>query len=81
MLALVVAGADRLDPARRHAERVVHDREVVRGEVPQHVEVGLEQAEVDPDRVEVEDAAELSTRDEVTNLADRARAHERVIDH
>ena len=31
----------------------------MRRQVPEHVDVGLDQAEVDPDRVDVEDVAEL----------------------
>jgi hypothetical protein len=43
---------------------VVHDREVVRGEVPDHVHVVLEEAEIDAHRVVVEQITQVwwSTR-------------------
>ena len=42
------------------SQHVVHDRQIVDGQVPQHVDVVLEQAEVDADRVVVVDVAELA---------------------
>ena len=39
-------------------EDEVEDRQVVRGQVPEDVDVGLDQAEVDPDRVDEQDVAE-----------------------
>ena len=40
----------------------VEDRQVVRGQVPEDVDVGLDQAEVDAHRVDEEDVAELARR-------------------
>ena len=60
-------GADRVGAVRRHRDRTqilgqdeVEDREVVRREVPEHVDVGLHQPEVDAHRVDVLDVAELA---------------------
>ena len=50
------------DRDRDHVVRQdeVQDRQVVRSEVPQHVDVGLHQAEVDPHRVDELDVADLA---------------------
>ena len=58
------------ETATGRAEQVVHDREVVDREVPDHVHVALEQAEIHPGRVVVVDVAELAGVDQ---LADRLR--------
>ena len=47
---------------RRHhmlREHEVQDRQVMRGEVPEHVHVRLHEAQVDPDRVHELDLADL----------------------
>jgi len=51
---------DRLDAGRQHE---VHDRHIVRRQVPQHVDVRLHQPEVDPDRVDETQLAELALAD------------------
>src|SRR5205085_10436908 len=73
--------------ARSHQARgpppddVVHDREVVRREVPDDVEVVLEEAEVDAHGVEVEQVADLPGRDDLLDAAHRARVDEGVVNH
>ena len=59
-----LAGAERVRAVGRHLERAqaagqdeVEDRQVVRREVPEHVHVGLDEAEVDPHRVDEQDLA------------------------
>ena len=58
------SGRPRGRDADRHARSAgqdeVEDRQVVRREVPEHVDVGLHQAEVDPHRVDELDVAELA---------------------
>ena len=76
-----VAEAGRRDRHRLRRQHVVHDRQVVHGQVPEHVDVVLEQPEVHADRVVVVDVAELAVVDELAHLADRAGVDERVIDH
>ena len=60
-----LAGAERVGAVGGDAERPqpagqdeVEDRQVVRREVPEHVDVGLDEAEVDAHRVDEEDVAE-----------------------
>ncbi len=63
------------------AEQEVHDRQVVHGEVPDHADVVLEQAEVHAHRVVVVELAELPVADELVDLAHGARVDEGVVDH
>jgi hypothetical protein len=60
---------------------VVEDRQVVRGEVPEHVDVPLHQPEVDPHRVEVVQVAEDAAVHQLADLGDRRRVAERVVAH
>jgi hypothetical protein len=62
-------------------EHVIHDRQVVDSEIPHHVNVVLEEAEIDSDRVVVVDVADLPGRNELPHLADGAGVNERVIHH
>ena len=78
-LALDVADARRRHRDRLRRQQVVHDRQVVDGEVPQHADVVLEQAEVHAHRVVVVDLAEAVV-DQLAHLADRAGVHEGVVD-
>ena len=66
------------DPLRKDE---VEDREVVGCEVPEDVHVGLHEAEVDPDGVDVLDVADLAAVDEPSHLANHGRVHERVVAH
>ena len=53
----------------------------MRGEVPEHVDVGLDEAEVDAHRVDVLDVAELRRRDELADRTDRRGVAVRVVAH
>ena len=46
-----VAIAGRLDMDRLLIENIAHDRKIVRREVPQYVQIRLEEAEVDPEGI------------------------------
>ena len=72
--------AARRDRDRVFAEQVVEDREIVHGEVGDHVDVALEQAEVHADRVVVVDAPEIAALDDFAHLAHGARVYEGVVD-
>ena len=76
-----VAIAARLDLHRLGAEQVVDDGEVVRREVPQHVHVGLEQAEVDALRVVIGDLAQRIGADQVLQHPNHGVEDEGVVDH
>ena len=65
----------------RAPDDVVHDREVVRGQVPDDVDVALEEAEVDSDGVEVEQVSYTAVGDDLFYLANSARVDEGVIHH
>ena len=68
---------------RRHAFRQheVQDRQIVRGQIPEHVDVRLYEPEVDPDRVHVLDLADLAVTDELTDPLYRWRVAVGVIAH
>ena len=60
---------------------MVDDREIVRRQIPQHVDVGLEQAKVHSNGVVVADATELAAVDQFGDPLHGASEQERVIDH
>ncbi len=76
-----MAGAARRDRHRGEVQHVVEDREIMDREVPDHVHVALEQAEIHPGRVVVEHFAQGAVGDQLVDLLDRARVDEGVIDH
>ena len=83
-----LAGAERIGAVRRdrcHVESAgqdeVHDRQVVRREVPEHVDVGLDEPEVDADAVDEEDVAEEAVRDQLADLQDGRRVAVGVVGH
>src|SRR5215469_16673737 len=60
---------------------VIHDRQVVRGEVPDDIYVVLEQSEVHAKRVVVVQVAQGPRIDQFADLLDRACEQERMVDH
>src|SRR5262249_55984197 len=71
-------GRHRLGVWREH---VIHDGQVVHGEVPDHVDVVLEEPEVHADRDVVVDLAQRVAGDELLDPPHGARVHEGVVDH
>ena len=63
------------------ADDVVHDRQIVRREVPDDADVVLKQAEVHARRVEVVERPERAGVDDLADLPHRAAEQERVVDH
>jgi hypothetical protein len=61
------------------AQDVVNDAHVVRRQVPDHIDIGLEDAEVDPHTVDIEDFTQRAASHQFAHHADRAREHEGVI--
>ena len=60
----------------------LEDRQVVRGQVPQHVDVALHQAQVDAHRVEVLQVAELAAADQAARSScDRLGVAVGVVEH
>ena len=59
----------------------VHDRQVVRCEVPDHINVALNQSEIDSYRVDVLNIAEFTAGNEVADLSDCRGVAIRVIAH
>src|ERR1043165_5260867 len=78
---LDVATAGRHQRCGLAPDDVIHDGEVVRGQVPDDVNVVLEESEVDADGVEVEKVADLARRDQLLDAAHRARVEEGVVNH
>ena len=62
-------------------ENIIHDREIVDGKIPEHIDVVLKKTEIYPNGVVVINFAQTSTVNEFADLADRAGIHEGVIDH
>ena len=63
------------------SDQVVHDGEIVRRQVPDDVDVVLEQAQVDARGIVIEELAEDALVDHLADLADGAGEEEGVIDH
>ena len=63
------------------AEHVIHDRDVVRRDVPEGVDVGTDPTEVHAARVHVEDLAELARIVQVLDAPNRGVEDERVAGH
>ena len=72
----VAVDRDRLD-----AEPVLDDRNVVRAEVPDRVDVGAHAAEVEPLRVDVVDLAQLAAAHQLVHVLDCRAEAEGVADH
>ena len=58
-----MAGTGGRHGPRRSAEQVIDDRQVVRGQIPEDVDIVLEQPEVDADAIEVEDITQFAARE------------------
>ena len=69
------------DGAGTKGQHVIHDRQVVHREIPQHVDVVLEQAQIHAHGIVVINFAQRATLDEFTDLPDGAGVDEGVIDH
>ena len=57
-VAVEVALAGRNDRLRLALDKIVHDRQIVRSEIPQHIDVVLEEAQIDPRGIVVIEIAE-----------------------
>ena len=75
-------------PGQRHpaevgvgAEPVVHDRDVVSGEVPRRVHVEADRAKVRPHHRDIEDPTEVSGVDDLLHALNAGVVHEDVSDH
>src|SRR5207244_7589997 len=78
---LDVATAQRADANRLALDQIIHDQKIVRRQIPEHIDVALKQAEINPDRIEVQQIAELAARNDLLDLSHRTGVHESVIDH
>jgi hypothetical protein len=66
---------------RVFVQQVVHDRQIVRRKVPDHVAIVLKKSQVDARRIVVVELAERPFLEQFLDLADRAGKQERVIHH
>src|SRR5438094_2020468 len=70
----------RADPFRRAVEKIVENRDVMWGEIPQRVDVVADGAQVGPARVEIVDPAPVFL-DVLLDLSNARVEHKRVADH
>ncbi len=82
------SGPDRVSAVRRDGQRptllwqdVVEDRQVMWREIPEHVDVGLHQPEVDADGVDVLDVSEVTCHHEVPHALHRRGVAVGVVRH
>ena len=76
---LDVFHARRRHGGRLEGKNVVENGEVVHGQIPDDVYIRLDEAQVDPNRVEVVEVSELSRVDHRLDLSDCSAVHERVV--
>ena len=76
-----MAGPEGGEAAGETTDEVVHDGEVMGGEVPDDVDIMLEESEVDADAVDEVEISELSLLKEFLHFPNGAAEEERVIDH
>src|SRR5437660_10883547 len=76
-----VASTNGVHPFRGAVDQVLHYRDVVRRQVPQHADVVLEQAQVDAHRVVVAKIAQLASADHVVQFFDGRMIDKRVVHH
>ena len=61
--------------------QVVHDREVVRRKIPNHIYIMLDQPQIDSHGIVIVEASESPFFEELVNLFHSSSEQERVIDH
>ena len=71
----------RAHPFGHSFEEIEQDRDVVRAEVPERVEVLADDTEVETVRIGVDDPAELARPDQLSEDPHRLAVDERVPDH
>ena len=80
-VAVGVGASPRRDAPGLAAKYVVDDRQVVGGEIPDDVDVVLEEPEVDPDAVDVVEVAQLPVFHQLLDPADRVVEQVGMIHH
>ena len=73
--------AGRHDRFRSLLDDVVHDRQIMRREIPYDADIMLKEAEVHARRVEVVERTERATLDNLPNLPDGAAEEKGVVHH
>ena len=76
-----VIAARRDDRFRLLDDQVIHDRQVVRRQIPQHADVVLKQPQVDARRIVVVERTKRAVVDEIADLSDRPAEQEGVVHH
>jgi len=76
-----VAGPEGGEAAGESSDEVVHDGEVMGSEVPDDVDIMLEQSEVDADAVDEVEISEFPLLQEFLHFPHGAAEEERMIDH
>src|SRR3989442_665532 len=78
---LDVATAQRADADWLPFDQIIHDRKIVRRQIPKHVDVALKQSQVNANGIEVKQIAQLAAAENFFHLADRAGVDKGVIHH
>ena len=65
-----------IDRHRRLAENVKDDRDIMRREIPRHIDVFLEQSEIQAPRVDVANLTDVARFDDLHHLLNRAKSKE-----
>ena len=63
------------------ADQVIHDGNIVRGKIPDHIHIMLEEPQIDPDGVKVVEIAKDVVFDQLLDLPDGAGIEEGMIHH
>ena len=69
------------DSLRFLADEIVHDGQIVRRKIPNHIDVVLEKAEINPHGIVIVEISQFTLIDELTDLLHRSRKQKRVTHH
>src|SRR5262249_35967063 len=78
---LGVAGAESREAARESPHEVIQNGQIVRRQIPHHINVMLEQTQVDAHAVDEKQVADLAGIDDLLDFLNRAAVDKGVIDH
>ena len=62
-------------------DEIVHDGQIMRREIPNHIDVVLEQAQIDPRGIVIVEIAQLTLIDQLADLLHRSGKEKRVVHH
>ncbi len=66
---------------RNFAHKINHNRQIVRGKIPDHIDIVLKETEIDSHGIKIKEIAHDTVVDELLDPADRPGIEEGMVDH